>query len=153
MQWEEHNFVWLSVWSPQQSNTVKNTNKSLFLDQLLKARSLQEAGNNFMQNAVLFTLLIAPYTSIPSFLLLLPVQAIETCRLIQNPGKYTKLSFDLMSFRYLRPKLTQFCSQPICGNKLTKIQMLIWKRFRPFIEYCEILRILVSSLLLQKGLQ
>lgn len=82
-----------------------------------------------MQNAVLFLLLIAPYTSIPSFLLVLPVQAIETCRLIQEPKKDTKLSFDLMSFRYLRPKLTQFCSWPICGNKLTKIQILIWKHF------------------------
>lgn len=40
--------------------------------------------------------------------------------LIQNPRKDTKLSFDLMSFRYFRPKLTQFCSQPICGNKLKK---------------------------------
>lgn len=82
-----------------------------------------------MQNAVLFLLLIAPYTSIPSFLLVLPVQAIETCRLIQEPKKDTKLSFDLMSFRYLRPKPTQFCSWPICGNKLTKIQILIWKHF------------------------
>lgn len=123
MQWEEHNFFWLSVWSPQQWETVKIQTNLYFWTNCLKPGACKKLRITWCKMQFchpVFTLLISPYTSVPSFMLVLPcspVQAIETCKLIQKLLKDTKLSFDLMNFKYVRPKLTWSCSQPICGNK------------------------------------
>lgn len=131
MQWEEPHFFWLAVWFPQQWVTVKTQTNLYFWANCSKPGACNKLRVTWCKMQLchpVFTLLISQCTSVPPFTLALPhctVQAIETCKLIQKRLKGTKLSFDLMNSKYVRPKLTRPCSQPICGNKF-RHQLKCW---------------------------
>ena len=130
MQREEPHFCWLSVWFPQQWGTVKTQTNPYFWANCSKPGACNKLRVTWCKMQLCHPAfpLTSQCTSVPPFTFALPrctVQAIETCKLIQKLLRGTKLSFDLMNSKYVRPKPTRPCSQPICGNKF-RHQLNCW---------------------------
>lgn len=97
MQWEEHNFFWLSVWSPQQGETVKRQTNLYFWTNCSKPGAYNKLRIIWCKIQFchpLFTLLSAPCTS---FLLALPVALATLLKPVSSSKTHSKTQSFLLT--------------------------------------------------------
>lgn len=100
MQWEEHNLFWLSVLSPQQWETEKIQTNLYFWTNCSKPGAYSKLRVIWCEMKFchpVFTLLIAPHTSVPSFLLVLPIALSRLLKPVSSSKNYWKIQSFLLT--------------------------------------------------------